>query len=41
MNAQCEVNGSSTLPNNIARVQNGKVVFYTCGASSFTINPLG
>lgn len=40
-NTQCEANGSSTLPNNIATVRNGKVVFYTCGASSFTINTLG
>ena len=33
--------GTATLKNNIVTVQSGMVVFYTCGASTFTMNPTG
>jgi hypothetical protein len=34
----CNPDGTSTNPGNIATVRGGKVIFYTCGASSFTMN---
>lgn len=37
----CNADGSATIPWSTVRVKNGKVVFYTCGASSFTMNPNG
>ena len=35
------INGSASIPGSQAIVRNGKIVFYTCGASSFTMNPVG
>ena len=37
----CNADGSSTKWWSKAIVKNGKITFYTCGASSFTINPTG
>lgn len=31
----------ASIPGSQAEVKNGKVTFYTCGASSFTMNPTG
>ncbi len=31
--------GLATIPGSQAVVKNGKITFYTCGASSFTMNP--
>ena len=38
---RCNADGSATTPGSQGVVKNGKVVFYTCGASSFTMNPTG
>jgi len=38
---QCISDGSATRPGNQGVVRGGKVIFYTCGASSFTVNPVG
>jgi hypothetical protein len=38
---QCQNDGSASISGNIAYVKSGKVQFYTCGASSFTMNPTG
>jgi hypothetical protein len=35
------MNGETSSPASRAVVKNGKVIFYTCGASSFTMNPSG
>lgn len=37
----CNSDGTASLPGAQAIVKNGKVTFYTCGASSFTMNPAG
>ena len=37
----CNPDGSATIPGSQAVVKDGKVTFYTCGASSFTMNPTG
>lgn len=37
----CNPDGSATIPGSQAVVQDGQVTFYTCGASSFTMNPSG
>jgi hypothetical protein len=37
---ECNPDGSATIPGAQAIVQEGKVTFYTCGASSFTMNPV-
>ncbi|MFZ2255643.1 MAG: hypothetical protein WAW30_03245 [Patescibacteria group bacterium] len=37
----CNTDGSATIPGSQAIVDGGKIVFYTCGASSFTMNPSG
>lgn len=37
----CNPDGSATIPGSQIIVKNGKVTFYTCGASSFTMNPTG
>jgi hypothetical protein len=39
--SECNTDGTSTNPGNTAVVRGGKVTFYTCGASSFTMNPTG
>lgn len=39
-NTSCQ-NGIAKIPGSQAIVKNGKVTFYTCGASSFTMNPTG
>lgn len=35
------VNGEATIPGSEARVQNGQVVFWTCGASTFSLTYTG
>jgi hypothetical protein len=35
----CSIDGTASKPGSQAIVKNGKVVFYTCGASLFTMNP--
>lgn len=37
----CNPDGTATTPGSSATVKDGKVTFYTCGASSFTMNPSG
>lgn len=37
----CSINGSASKPGSQAIVKNGKITFYTCGASLFTMNPTG
>jgi hypothetical protein len=37
----CSINGSASKPGSQAIVKNGKITFYTCGASLFTMNPSG
>jgi hypothetical protein len=37
----CNADGSASKPGNQAIVKNGKITFYTCAASSFTMNPSG
>jgi hypothetical protein len=37
----CNTDGSASLPGSQAIVKNGKISFYTCGASLFTMNPSG
>ena len=37
----CNPDGSATIPGSQAVVKNGQITFYTCGASSFTMNPSG
>lgn len=36
----CNTDGTASKPGTEATVQGGKVTFYTCGASSFTMNPV-
>lgn len=38
---RCGIDGSASKPGSQAIVKNGKITFYTCGASSFTMNPTG
>lgn len=38
-NTLCNTDGTASLAGSQAIVKNGKVTFYTCGASSFTMNP--
>jgi hypothetical protein len=38
-NTLCNTDGTASIPGSQAIVKNGKVTFYTCGASSFTMNP--
>jgi hypothetical protein len=37
----CDTSGSASKPGSQAIVKNGRITFYTCGASSFTMNPTG
>jgi hypothetical protein len=37
----CNADGSASIPGSIAIVKNGRVTFYTCGASVFTMNTVG
>lgn len=37
----CNTDGSASKSGSQAVVKNGKITFYTCGASSFTMNPSG
>ena len=37
----CGIDGSASKPGSQAVVKNGRITFYTCGASSFTMNPTG
>lgn len=37
----CNADGTASIPGSTVTVKNGKVTFYTCGASSFTMNPSG
>ena len=37
----CGVDGSASKPGSQAVVKNGKITFYTCGASTFTMNTNG
>jgi hypothetical protein len=37
----CNSDGMASIPGSQAVVKNGKVTFYTCGASLFTMNPTG
>lgn len=37
----CGIDGSASKPGSSAIVKNGRIIFYTCGASSFTMNPTG
>ncbi len=37
----CGIDGSASKPGSQAIVRGGKITFYTCGASSFTMNPTG
>jgi hypothetical protein len=39
--ALCNTDGTTTIPGNITHIQWWKVTFYTCGASSFIMNPTG
>jgi hypothetical protein len=39
--ATCDSFGNTSIPWSEAVVKNGKITFYTCGASSFTMNPTG
>ena len=34
---ECNADGTATIPSNSAVVQDGKIKFYTCGASTFII----
>ena len=38
---RCNTDGTASIPGSQGVVKNGKVTFYTCGASSFTMNPTG
>ncbi len=40
-NTLCNISGSASKPGSQAVVKNGKITFYTCGASSFTMNLSG
>jgi hypothetical protein len=40
-NTVCNPDGSTSISGSQAIVKNGKVTFYTCGASLFTMNPTG
>lgn len=40
-NTQCNADGTTTIPGSQAIVNEWKITFYTCGASSFTMNPSG
>lgn len=35
---KCNTDGTATIPSNSAVVQDGKIKFYTCGASAFLID---
>lgn len=37
----CDTQGNHSLPGNYTKVKNGKVIFYTCGASRYIMNPTG
>jgi hypothetical protein len=37
----CNTDGSASIPGSQAVVKNGKITFYTCGASLFTMNSVG
>ena len=37
----CDTSGSASKAGSQAIVKNGQITFYTCGASSFTMNPTG
>ncbi len=37
---ECNADGTATIPSNSAIVQNGKIKFYTCGASAFLIDDI-
>lgn len=37
----CNSDGTASIPGSTAVIKNGKAIFYTCGASSFTMNPTG
>lgn len=37
----CNTDGSASIPGSTAIVKNGKITFYTCGASLFIMNPSG
>jgi hypothetical protein len=37
----CSTSGTASKPGSTAIVKNGKITFYTCGASLFTMNPSG
>lgn len=34
---QCQEDGSATKPSEVGKVEDGKVIFYTCGASTFAL----
>jgi hypothetical protein len=36
----CSTYGIASIPGSQTVVKDGKVTFYTCGASSFTMNPV-
>ncbi len=40
-NARCNTDGSTDAPSAMATVKGGKISFYTCGASSYTMNTTG
>jgi hypothetical protein len=40
-NTLCNDDGSATKPGSQVTVKGGKITFYTCGASLFTMNPSG
>lgn len=40
-NTSCNSDGTASIPDSQVTVKNGKVTFYTCGASSFTMNTVG
>jgi len=37
---ECNADGTATIPSNSAVVQDGKIKFYTCGASAFLIDDI-
>lgn len=37
----CDSTGNHSNPGNYSKVKNGKVIFYTCGASRYIMNPTG
>ncbi len=40
-NTSCNSDGTASIPGSQVTVKNGKATFYTCGASSFTMNTVG